>query len=117
MIRLAADENFNFRIVRGLTRSHPEIDIVSVHDAELAGADDPTVLDWAATDNRVLLTHDVQTMTRFAWERVENGLTMPGLFEVSPDLAIGLAIEEIAVMAICSDAGEFENQVCYIPWQ
>ncbi|HKA17799.1 MAG TPA: hypothetical protein VKN18_05735 [Blastocatellia bacterium] len=27
------------------------------------GADDPTVLEWAASEGRVLLTHDVNTLT------------------------------------------------------
>jgi hypothetical protein len=63
MIRLAADENFNNDIVRGILRRAPEIDIVRVQDAGLAMADDPTVLEWAAQMWRVLLTHDVATIT------------------------------------------------------
>lgn len=30
-----------------------------------------------------MLTHNVATMTRFAYERIHVGLSMPGLFEVS----------------------------------
>lgn len=48
MLRFVADENFNNDIVRGLLRRTPELDIVRVQDVELSGADDPTVLDWAA---------------------------------------------------------------------
>jgi hypothetical protein len=40
MLRLAADENFNADIVRGLLRRLPDLDIVRVHDAGLSGADD-----------------------------------------------------------------------------
>ena len=50
MLRLAADENFNNDIVRALRRHKPDIDIVSVQDAGLRGADDPTVLAWAASE-------------------------------------------------------------------
>ncbi len=59
MLRLAVDENFNNDIVRGLLRRKPELDIVRIQDVGLSGADDPTVLEWAARENRVLLTHDV----------------------------------------------------------
>ena len=45
MIRLAADENFNHDIIRGLLRRNPYLDIVSVQDAGLSGADDATVLE------------------------------------------------------------------------
>lgn len=61
MLALAADENFNNDIVRGLRRRMPELDIVRIQDAGLSGADDPTVLEWAAREGRILLTHDVST--------------------------------------------------------
>ncbi len=38
---LAADENLNNDIIRGLLRRNPDIDIVRVQDAGLSGADDP----------------------------------------------------------------------------
>ena len=61
MLLIAADENFNNDIVRGLLRRKPDLDIVRLQDVDLSGADDPTVLEWAAQENRVLLTHDVTT--------------------------------------------------------
>src|SRR5438874_2281576 len=73
MIRLAADENFNNDILRGIQRRDPTADIVRIQEAGLSGADDPTVLEWAAQEGRVLLTHDVATMTRYAYERVRAG--------------------------------------------
>jgi hypothetical protein len=46
VIRICVDENFNNKIVRGLLRRNPELDIVRIQDiAGLSGADDPTVLD------------------------------------------------------------------------
>ena len=66
MISLAADENFNNDIVRGILRRDPTIDIVRVQDAGLMAADDSTVLEWAALNGRVLLTHDVATITHYA---------------------------------------------------
>ena len=86
MLRLAADENFNNDIVWGVLRRNPNVDIVRIQDVNLSGADDPTILAWAASVGRVLLTHDVKTMTRYAYERTTAGLAMPGLFEVSRDI-------------------------------
>ena len=48
MLRLATDENFHGDIVRGLLRRRPDLDLVRVHDTDRSGADDPTVLAWAA---------------------------------------------------------------------
>ncbi|MFC1463879.1 MAG: DUF5615 family PIN-like protein [Candidatus Brachytrichaceae bacterium NZ_4S206] len=115
MLRLAADENFNNDIVRGLLRRKPDLDIVRVQDVGLSGADDPTILDWAAQEGRVLLTHDVTTITRYAYERVQAGKRMPGVFDVSRKVPIGIAIEDILLVAECSLEGEWEGQVRYLP--
>jgi hypothetical protein len=116
VIRICVDENFNNKIVRGLIRRNPGLDIVRIQDiAGLSGADDPTVLDWAAKEGRVMLTHDVNTLAHFAFERVDSGRPMPGVFEVSRSLAIGQAIEEILLLAECSYENEWQDQVIYLP--
>ena len=115
MIPLAADENFNEDIVRGLLRRRPGLDIVRLQDAGLSGADDPTVLDWAAREGRVLRTHDVSTMTRYAYDRVRDGQAMPGVFEIGRSLAIGRVIDDVLLIAECSVPGEWEAQVRYLP--
>jgi hypothetical protein len=115
MLPLAADENFNHDIVRGLLRQKPDLDIICVQDVNLSGADDPTVLEWAAQEGRVLLTHDVSTMTRYAYERVRTGKSMPGVFEVSRKVPIRVAIEDIMLIVECSMEGEWEGQVQYLP--
>jgi len=83
MLKLAADEDFNNRIVRGLLRRAPDIDLKRVQDAGLLSADDPSVLEWAAGEGRVLLTHDVTTMKKHAFARISAGLPMPGVFEIA----------------------------------
>ncbi|NJM57216.1 MAG: DUF5615 family PIN-like protein [Synechococcales cyanobacterium RU_4_20] len=86
-------------------------------DVGLREADDPTVLEWAARHGRVVLTHDVATMADFADERVQAGLAMPGLFEVSRRVSVGLAIEEILLIDEYSLEGEWEGQVRFLPLQ
>ena len=115
MLRLAADENFNNNIVRGLLRRNADLDIVRIQDMTIAGADDPTVLEWAAREDRVLLTHDVSTITHHAYERVRTDQSMPGVFEVSRTVPIRSAIEDILLLAECSLEGEWEGQIRYLP--
>jgi hypothetical protein len=115
MLRLAADEDFNNDLVRGLLRREPALDIVRVQHAGLSGADDPTVLAWAAQEGRLLLTHDVATMTKYAYERIEAGHSMPGVFAVSRAVPVRTAIENILILAECSLEGEWEGQVRYLP--
>jgi hypothetical protein len=115
MLRFLADENFNNDIVRGLLRRKPDLDLVRAQDVGLSGADDPALLAWAAQQGRVILTHDVTTMTRYAYERVEAGWPMPGVFEVSRSLPIGTALEDIMLLAKYSFEGEWEGQIRYLP--
>jgi hypothetical protein len=115
MLRFAADENFHNDIVRGLLRRRPELDIVRLQEIGFIGTDDPTVLEWTAQEGRVLLTHDVKTIPSYAYERVQQGQPMPGVFEVVPDISIGQAIEEILLLAECSLEGEWEGQIVYLP--
>jgi predicted nuclease of predicted toxin-antitoxin system len=65
-VRWLADENLNKDIVRGLLRRKPDLDIVRVQDVGLSGVDDASLLAWAAAQDRMLITHDVSTMTAYA---------------------------------------------------
>jgi hypothetical protein len=73
MLLLVADENFNN-------------DIVRVQEVGLRGAEDPVILDWAANEGRVVLTHDAATMAYYAYERVRAGVLMPGVIEVADEM-------------------------------
>lgn len=115
MLFLVADENFNNTIVRGLLRVKPDLDIVRVQDVGLFTADDSTVLEWAANEDRVLLTHDVATITKYAYERVNAGSYMPGVVEVSRTVPLSTAIDEILYIAEVCDHGELEGQIIYLP--
>lgn len=54
-------------------------------------------------------------MVRFAYERVAAGLPMPGVFEVRQEVPVGIAIEEVLLLAECSVEGEWEGQVGFLP--
>jgi hypothetical protein len=115
MLRLAADENFTGDVVRGLLRRDPTIDIVRIQDAGLLGADDPQVLAWAGAEGRILVSHDRRTVPRYASQRVEAGLPMPGVFIVPQALSIGQAIEDLLSLCQCTSRVEWEGLVFYLP--
>ena len=54
MLRLVSDENFSGDIVRRLLLRHPALDLCCVQDIGLEGADDPTILAWAAANDRIV---------------------------------------------------------------
>jgi hypothetical protein len=115
MAKFLADENLKGSILRGLFRRQPEFDVVRVQDVGLSGADDSTLLEWAAQHGRIVLTHDVSTMSRDAYRRGSTGLPMPGVIEIGRRLSPGQAIEDILTIAEASVEGEWEGQVLFLP--
>jgi hypothetical protein len=115
VIRLLADEDFNNDLVRGLLRRVPAADLVRVQDLGLRGATDDAVLSRAAADGRVLLTHDVSTLIARAYERVRAGMSMPGVIAVSQALPASQVIEDLQLVAECSTAEDWVDQVRYLP--
>jgi hypothetical protein len=64
MIRFMADADLKGAIVRGCRRREPTMDFLSANDSKLEGVCDRDVLALAAAQNRIVVSHDFQTMSR-----------------------------------------------------
>lgn len=115
MLKLLADENFKRQIVVGLRRRISTVDITTVQDLGLTGSPDPKVLATAASEDRVLLTHDVRTLPAFAYERLEAEDPLPGVIVVPDRMAIGLAIDELILLLEAGTDGDLAMQVLFLP--
>ena len=93
----------------------PTLDVVRVQDVGLSGMPDPAILAWAAEQDRVLLTHDRDTMLAFATDRVVAGQPMPGVFLISSTMPKGQAIEEIVLVVACLPPEKCKNLVRFFP--
>lgn len=118
MLRLAGDADIHGDIVRGLRRRRPDIDLVRVQDVLPLGTADPEVLDWAAAENRILLTNDRNSMIGFALQRVSAGRLIPGLIATTNDQSIGSTIDDILLVAEFMPEEEIRTQiVVYLPFR
>ena len=115
MLHLLSDENFNGDIVRGLFLRHPDLDLRRVQDVGLEAAEDPAILEWAATNNRIVLTHDRATMPDFAYARIVIGQPMPGVFVIDDRMSVRQAIDELLLLESCSEQAEWVGLVMYLP--
>ena len=61
MLKLLADENLILAIVLGVRRLRPDINLVRVQDVGLEGSEDVDLLEWAARENRIVVTHDIHS--------------------------------------------------------
>ncbi|XGV97038.1 MAG: DUF5615 family PIN-like protein [Leptolyngbya sp. BL-A-14] len=111
-VKFLIDENFKGAIVRGLLQQS-QLDCIRVQDIGLLGASDAIILEYAAQEERVLLTHDVNTITRYAYERLVAGLAMPGVIEVRQDASIGQIIDDILLLAEFEE--DCQGQILYLP--
>lgn len=115
MLRLLADENVKKQLVRGLLRRNTALDIVTVQDVGLRGASDDAILEWAAREGRVVVTHDINTMPEVAYRRAEMGHPMPGVFAIVWSAPLGRTIEDLLLLVEASLPGEWEGRVVYLP--
>ncbi len=115
MLSLLSDENFDGDIVRGLMLRNPNLDLLRVQDVGLREVDDPAILAWAATNGRILLTHDRATMPDFAYNRLVRGAPMAGMFVINDRMPIRQAIDELLLLVDCSEQSEWKGVVLYLP--
>ncbi|MBO1350051.1 MAG: DUF5615 family PIN-like protein [Hormoscilla sp. GUM202] len=115
MLKFLSDENFKGQIVRGLFLREANLDLLRVQDVGLREVEDPAILDWAATNDRIVLTHDLATMPNFAYKRLSRGEKMSGLFAINNQMPIRQAIDELLILANCSEQREWIGVVIYLP--
>jgi hypothetical protein len=115
VLRLITDEDLNIGIIRGVIRRIPYLDLVRAADVGLLQTPDPVILDWAAREGRIIVTHDVNTMTRHAYDRIRTGTPMSGLIVLPQSLPIGAAIEELVTLIACSRDEEWDGRVLFLP--
>jgi len=114
-VRYLFDQDFNGRIVRGVRRRMPSLDTVTVQEVGLSDASDAVVLEWAATEFRIVISHDHRTMRAYAEERLKAELLMQGLILVRQRVPLREAIEDLALIGETTTAEEWEGKIVFLP--
>ncbi len=114
-MRLLFDENFNHRIVRGLKLELPNLEFEIAQNCGLKGKPDPEVLEWASRNAFILVTHDLKTVPKFAYQRISEKKTLYGVIAVPDVFPIGQAIDELTIVVQHSSPDELENRILYFP--
>ena len=114
-IRFQADNDLKFGIVKALRNSEPSIDFASAQDANLDNLSDPEVLDRAASEGRILVSHDRRTMLDHFRAHLALGKSSPGVLIVSQGVPIGQVVESLIYIWALSDPLELCDQAHYLP--
>lgn len=114
-IRLLADENLNRVIVTATARLEPSLEFLVAIEVGLARQPDPLVLEYAAQNRLVVVTHDVRTMIAFANERLAKRELMPGLFLVSQEASPREIADSLTFIWATTSAEEWYGQIVFLP--
>lgn len=115
------DENLPGRVVRAIQRhnlaSELPLDAVRVGDMpELPlGVDDSTVLLWAESAGRILISEDKHTLPNHLDVHLAAGRHSPGVFLVRPAISLSALIEYLALVAHLTEPFEWQDRVTFIP--
>ena len=107
--KFLADHDLNEQVVIGVLRRAPQAIFVRVRDVGLADQPDPVIVNYAAEERLILVSHDVNTMPATAYARMEQGQTMAGLFLVPQMSPIGPIIEDLLLII---GASPLQTELC-----
>jgi Domain of unknown function (DUF5615) len=113
-VKFLADADLNQDVVKGVLRREPAIDFRTAVSAGLRSLSDLEVLAFAASEGRVLVSHDRKTMPR-AFAEWLTAKSTPGVFIVSQNTDLLAAIEALLLVWAVSDAEEWVNRICTLP--
>lgn len=114
-IRFLADADLNYAIVMGARGREPAIDFLTATEADLGGRADPEVLEFAASEGRIVVSHDTSTMPVHFSDRLRSGRMSPGVFLVRQRASVGQVVEAILLIWSASTPGEWAEQIHYLP--
>ena len=114
-LRFQADADLNQIILLATIRRQPQIDFQTAHSAGLVGLNDLQVLERAANDHRLLVTHDRKTMPRYFAEYI-GAKTSGGLLIVPQSLSISQVVDDLILIWSATEQGEWLNRISVLPF-
>lgn len=114
--RFLADEDFRRDIVLAARRLDSSIDFVRAQEIGPSGAPDDAVVEFASTESRVVVSHDVSTMAAAAIARLKANEGMSGLILVAQNAPRRAVAENLVLIANASDADEWVGIIEHLPW-
>ena len=113
-IKFQADADLNEDLVWGVRKAESLIDFQTANEANLHGLGDMIVLALAASENRILISHDRRTMPYHFAEFIQTQ-TSSGVFILSKKFIFEQIIDDILLIWSASEAEEWINIISKLP--
>ncbi len=113
--RFQADNDLRNSIRLGVLRREPSIKFASAREAELDHVSDPDVLLFCAQRNRLLVSHDENSMPSHFNAFVAAGHHSPGVLIVPQHVPTREVIDSLLLLWLASEAGEWGDRIAWLP--
>jgi len=102
-----------------LLRREPVFSVWLVGDpgAPPRGTPDPSILAWCEETGFILVTRDRQSMSRHVADHLAAWRHIPGVLILSHGMTVGEVLDELLLVAVASDAREYQDLVIYLPME
>ena len=114
-VRFQADADLNQIIVKATLRLEPSIDFQTAQAAGLTGLSDAAVLQLAADQGRILVSHDRRTMPAH-FGRFFTTTVSPGVLIVSRRIPIAQLAEDLLLIWAASEPEDWVNRIRSLPF-
>ena len=114
-IRFLADHDLNDHIVSGIHRREPGIELLRARDLELQARSDSELLDYANRERLLLVSHDVNTMTAAASERLAKSQGVAGLLMVPQSTPVNEVIESLMLIWSATELDDWRDKIVFLP--
>ena len=91
------------------------VECARVREFGMGEASDDAILDYAAKQGWLVVSHDVNTMPAAAFARLAKGRAMAGLLMVPQTEPIRAIIESLLLVWSASEREEWNGQVVFLP--
>lgn len=111
------DENVPLTLLARLEKITPFIQVFAVGegDGPPKGTQDTDILNWIEAHNCLLVTNNRSTMPVHLVDHLAQGRHIPGIIQLPRRLNMVAVVDELAAMAVASLAGEYQDQIVYLP--
>ena len=117
MIKYLLDEHIPSAYRAQLLRHEPELAVWMIGDAgaPAKGTPDPDILRWCGQNDFALVTNNRKSMPRHLADHLAEGGHVQGIFTIDLNKPMGVALEELILIAVASYEGEFADRIVYVP--
>jgi hypothetical protein len=114
--RFLADNDVSEPILEGVLRRVPSFDVCRARDVGLRRVSDDDILRHAAQDQRIVLSHDVNTMRAAAIRRIRARESCTGLVLIPQDGELSAIIDDLVLIDAATEMKEWFDRIEFIPF-